>query len=367
MTVHPNYSALLQRALTLAAAHLGRVEPNPPVGCVLAVPDAGGWRAIGEGAHERFGGPHAEVNALADARRREPDSLPGSTAFVTLEPCNHTGQTGPCTEAFIAAGVARVVAATADPAPHTAGAGFARLRDAGLEVTVGACEAEAKRLIAPFAKLITTGRPWVHAKWAMTLDGKLATRTGHSQWITGEAARAVVHELRGRVDAIAVGIGTVRADDPLLTARPPGPRTATRVVIDPRGTLAPDTRLAETAADTPVLRFVTAPDVADIPHVETVYLEPDGETFPFAAFLDELGRRRMTHVLVEGGSHVLGGLFDAGLVDEAHAFVAPKLVGGTDAPSPIAGLGRDTVPEFASLKEMTTQTLGDDLYIHGYI
>ncbi|MEM7813121.1 MAG: bifunctional diaminohydroxyphosphoribosylaminopyrimidine deaminase/5-amino-6-(5-phosphoribosylamino)uracil reductase RibD [Planctomycetota bacterium] len=371
MTIFPDAPAVLRRALALAAAHVGKVEPNPPVGCVLAVPYAGGWRAIGEGAHENYGGPHAEVHALADARRRNPDLVVGSTAFVTLEPCNHTGRTGPCTEALVEAGVARVVAATADPAPHTAGAGFARLRDAGINVEVGVCEDDAKRLIAPFAKLITTGRPWVHAKWAMTLDGKLATRTGHSRWISGEPSRALVHEIRGRMDAVVVGIGTALADDPLLTARPAGPRVATRVVVDSGANLSPESQLATTAEQTPTLLLAAedadAGQLARLAQrgVEAVRLPATDGRIAVDAILAELGRRKMTHVLVEGGGSLLGAFRDADAIDEVHAFVAPKLVGGTAATTPVAGTGLEQIPELPTLKHTTTRPLGDDIYIHG--
>src|SRR5438309_708949 len=214
----------MRQAHALAARGRGFVEPNPLVGAVVL--DAAG-KLAGEGWHQKSGGPHAEVHALEAAGER----ARGGTLVVTLEPCCHWGKTPPCTDAILRAGVRRVVAAMADPFPQVAGGGLKVLRDAGLEVRVGLCEREAKRLNAAYLKLLRTGRPWVHAKWAMTLDGKIATGTGESKWITGEAARARVHELRGRMDAIIVGKGTLLADDPLLTARPPGPRPATRVVL----------------------------------------------------------------------------------------------------------------------------------------
>ncbi|HVK12056.1 MAG TPA: bifunctional diaminohydroxyphosphoribosylaminopyrimidine deaminase/5-amino-6-(5-phosphoribosylamino)uracil reductase RibD, partial [Gemmataceae bacterium] len=198
-------------ALALARRGRGAVEPNPMVGAVVVRDDT----IVGEGYHERFGQAHAEVNAL----RQAGDAARGATLYVTLEPCSHFGKTPPCTEAVLGAGVRRVVAAMLDPFPHVAGRGAARLRAAGIAVEVGTGEAEARRLNAPYLKRLRTGRPWVHAKWAMSLDGKIATRTGQSEWITGEAARARGHELRGRVDAIVIGRGTLLADDPLMTAR----------------------------------------------------------------------------------------------------------------------------------------------------
>src|SRR3954466_722160 len=214
----------MERALALAERGRGAVEPNPLVGAVV-VRDG---TCVGEGWHQRYGGPHAEVHALAAAA----EAARGATLYVTLEPCCHFGKTPPCTDAVLAAGVRRVVASMADPFPRVAGGGLDRLRAAGLEVEVGLLEDEARRLNAPYLKRLTTGLPYVTAKWAMTLDGKTAVASGDSRWISGPRSRALVHELRGRMDAILVGIGTALADDPLLTARPPGPRVACRVVLD---------------------------------------------------------------------------------------------------------------------------------------
>ncbi len=211
----------MRRALSLARLGRGRVEPNPPVGCVLLRDGV----VIGEGYHRQFGLAHAEVDALQDAQRRGNEAR-GATAYVTLEPCSHFGKTPPCCQALIDAGVARVVAAIGDPSPHVAGQGFAALTAAGIQVQIGVLEEEARHLLGPFLKRLQTGLPWVTAKWAMSLDGKLATHTGHSQWISGPAARQVVHQLRGDMDAIMVGIGTALADDPALTARLPNPPTS---------------------------------------------------------------------------------------------------------------------------------------------
>ncbi|MFZ5831242.1 MAG: bifunctional diaminohydroxyphosphoribosylaminopyrimidine deaminase/5-amino-6-(5-phosphoribosylamino)uracil reductase RibD, partial [Planctomycetota bacterium] len=205
----------MRRALELAAEGEGYVEPNPMVGCVIAQ----GAETLGEGWHRRFGGPHAEIEALRIAGPR----AAGATMFVTLEPCCHFGKTPPCTRAVVDAGIRRVVVAIGDPFPAVAGGGLAELRAAGIETTIGVLEAEAAELVAPYLKLLRTGLPWVIAKWAMTLDGKIATHTGVSRWISGPESRAVVHRLRGRVDAIVVGRQTAAIDDPQLTARPPGP------------------------------------------------------------------------------------------------------------------------------------------------
>src|SRR4051812_35648886 len=239
----------MSHALALATRGQGSVEPNPMVGCVI-VRDG---EIVGEGWHEYFGGPHAEVNALAMAGER----AAGATAYVSLEPCCHQGKTPPCTQALIRAGVKRVVIAVEDPYPEVRGRGIAELRNADIECEPGVCGPEANWVLAPYRKLLATGRPWVIAKWAMTLDGKLAARTGDSQWISSEASRAVVHQLRGRMDAIIVGSGTARIDNPLLTTRPVDfadvKRTATRIVVDSAASLPLESRLVQTARDVPVL------------------------------------------------------------------------------------------------------------------
>lgn len=359
MTPH---ATAMRRALALAARGRGAVEPNPMVGAVVL--DAAG-ATVGEGWHERYGGPHAEVNAFAAAGAR----ARGGTLVVTLEPCCHHGKTPPCTDAVLRAGVARVVAAMADPFPQVAGGGLAILRAAGVEVEVGVGEAEARRLNAAYLKLVRTGRPWVHLKWAMTLDGKIATRTGDSQWISGDASRRRVHELRGLVDAVIVGRGTVVADDPQLTARPPGPRTPTRVVLSTSGQLPDRCRLRATARDVPVIVFAAAgaesrlagwaADGADV-----VALPGGDNGLSIDAVLTELGRRRMTHVLVEGGAGVHGAFLDAGAADELHVFVAPTLVGGAGAPSPVGGNGVARLAEALRLAEFTAEPSGADVYLH---
>ncbi|HEU5116788.1 MAG TPA: bifunctional diaminohydroxyphosphoribosylaminopyrimidine deaminase/5-amino-6-(5-phosphoribosylamino)uracil reductase RibD, partial [Isosphaeraceae bacterium] len=243
----PTYAAqdrlFMLRALAEARLGLGRVEPNPMVGAVL-VKDG---RLLSVGHHDRFGGPHAEIHALSNSG----SSARGASLYVTLEPCCHTGKTPPCVDAILRAGVTRVVAAMRDPFPRVAGGGFARLSEAGVEVEVGIEEQAARTLNAPYLKRLTTGRPYVIAKWAMTLDGKTAVRGGQSQWISGPRSRALVHELRGRVDGLISGIGTVLADDPLLTARPAGPRQAVRVVLDSSARLPLSSRLVQTAGECP--------------------------------------------------------------------------------------------------------------------
>jgi diaminohydroxyphosphoribosylaminopyrimidine deaminase/5-amino-6-(5-phosphoribosylamino)uracil reductase len=328
---------------------------------------ARGAEIIGEGWHRRYGGPHAEVEALAVAGSR----ASGATMYVTLEPCCHQGQTPPCSEAIIAAGLGRVVAAHLDPFPAVQGGGIARLRAAGIEAEVGLLEPEARQLNAPYLKLMSRQRPWLIAKWAMTLDGKLATRAGHSRWISGEASRRIVHELRGRVDAIMIGRGTAMADDPLLTARPAGPRIATRIVLDSKASLTSTSQLVRTARQFPLLVAV-GPQAAEADRrrlreagSEVFVCQAAGAHERLEELLDELGRRRMTNVLVEGGAGLLGSLLDAGQIDEVHVFIAPKLIGGRGAASPFGGEGLENIEAAWRLEHAQWRAVGDDMYFTG--
>ena len=355
----------MQRALELAAQGEGHVEPNPMVGCVIVQ----GAEIIGEGWHRRFGEAHAEVEALRLAGRR----AAGATLYVTLEPCCHQGKTPPCVPAIIAAGIRRVVVAQADPFPEVAGRGLFALQAAGIAVELGLLEQKASRLNSPYLKLLDTGRPWIIAKWAMTLDGKIATRTGSSQWISTAQSRQIVHRLRARVDAIIIGRETARRDNPLLTARPAGARIATRVIMDTRGSQSSDSQLVRTAREVPVLVAVGP----EAPSRERQRLEEDGcEVFVsdrdshagrLDALLDELGRRRMTNVLVEGGGRLLGALVDARQIDEVHVFIAPRLVGGAAAPVPTAGEGVGEMAEALLLESPEFQQIGADIYLHGRV
>ncbi|MBL8811071.1 MAG: bifunctional diaminohydroxyphosphoribosylaminopyrimidine deaminase/5-amino-6-(5-phosphoribosylamino)uracil reductase RibD [Planctomycetaceae bacterium] len=359
-------SAVMQRALTLAQQGFGAVEPNPMVGAVIVNDQR---ELIADGFHQRFGGPHAEVVAMQQAG----SLCRGATLFVTLEPCSHFGKTPPCADAVIQAGFKRVVVGCQDPAPHVAGRGLAKLRDAGISVECGLLQAEAEHLIAPFRKQMLEQRPWVHAKWAMTLDGRIASRTGHSQWISGEESRAHVHWLRGRMDAIITGAGTVRADNPRLTARPPGPRVPLRVVVDAAGTsLSDNCHLVQTAREIPVLACVSRRcDESTISRLKNAGIEvlqtSSVEHVSLTEVLESLGQRQMTHVLLECGPGLLGAFQDQQLIDEVHVFVAPKLVGGTAACPPIGGQGHDRIPELPSLKSCRHTILGQDVLIEGRV
>lgn len=362
---HAADEPLMRRALELAERGRGQVEPNPLVGAVL-VRDG---KIVGEGWHQKFGGPHAEINALnaAGATAR------GAGLYVTLEPCCHHGKTPPCTDALIQAGVARVVAALVDPFPQVSGGGAALLRGAGISVELGLCQADARRQNAPYLKLVTLGRPYVHAKWAMSLDGKIATRSGDSKWISNETSRHKVHELRGRVDAILIGIGTALTDDPLLTARPPGPRVASRVILDSKARLPLNSQLVRTAAATPTILVVSAAAPADRVSAlrqagcEILVPPAEHEGAPrLHALLDELGKRRWTNLLVEGGSDVLGRFLDARAIDEVHAFISPKLIGGSEGKTPVAGRGVESLADAWNLTAWHVELLDGDVYVRGW-
>ena len=327
----------MTRALELAARGLGRVEPNPMVGAVL-VRDGS---VVGEGWHEAFGGPHAEVHAL----RRAAAEARGATLYVTLEPCCHQGKTPPCSDAVMAAGVARVVAAMSDPFAGVAGGGLDQLRKAGLGVEVGLMETEARRLNAPFIKWCLAGRPYVTAKWAQTLDGRLAM--ADRRWISSPESRRWVHTLRSRMDAILIGIGTALADDPLLTVRVEAAqvdygRRPTRIVLDAGLRLPLESKLVRTAGDAPLV--VACDESVDADRARrleergvTVLRLPrtgtDAKGLAVGALLDELGRRGMTNLMVEGGAGVLGSFFREKLVDRLAVFVAPRVSGDASQPA----------------------------------
>jgi diaminohydroxyphosphoribosylaminopyrimidine deaminase/5-amino-6-(5-phosphoribosylamino)uracil reductase len=360
--MNANDEIWMRRAVELAERGRGHVEPNPLVGAVLVRAD----RIVGEGWHERFGQAHAELNALAQAG----EAARGAVLYVTLEPCCHHGKTPPCTEALIRAGIVGVKAALEDPFPQVAGQGAAQLRGAGIPIEFGLCAAEARRQNAPYLTLLTRRRPHVHAKWAMSLDGKIATRSGDSRWISCEASRRHVHEMRGRMDGILVGIGTALADNPLLTARPAGPRSACRVILDSQARLPLDSQLVRTARETPVLVATCCTDPARLDPLrsagcEMLVLRAEAGV-SIADLLKELGRRRWTNLLVEGGASVLGSFLDAGAIDEVNVFVAPQLLGGTGARTPIAGVGVLQLTQALKVQEWTCKPIGADFLVHGY-
>lgn len=360
----------MQAALQLAESGMGRVEPNPMVGCIL-VRDG---QLIASGYHGYFGGPHAERAAVQAARDLGlDDRLRGCTAYVTLEPCCHQGKTAPCTDLLIEVEVARVVVAMQDPFPSVAGQGIRQLRAAGIQVDLDICSQSSRQLNAPYLKRVEKGYPWVIAKWAMSLDGRIATRTGSSQWISSPPSREIVHRLRSRMDAIIVGRGTALKDDPLLTARLPNDETslrkALRVVVDSQLSLSPESRIARTAAEYPTLIW-TAPD-ADRNKAQG--LRQRGCRLAMSSTrdrlhgLDELlqflvSEYSATNVLVEGGQDLLGSLADLRQIDECHVFVAPKIIGGKSAVSPIGGLGIPDISRGPACTNVCQRSSGDDIY-----
>ena len=352
----------MRRALELAAKGKGRVEPNPPVGAVI-IRDG---RLIGEAYHERFGGPHAEIRAMEAA-----GDCGGATLYVTLEPC--TGlkkKTPPCCDAVIKAGFRRVVIGTNDPTQERA---LPPLDAAGIEVSSGVLEEDCRRMIAPFVKLRTKGMPYVIAKWAMTADGKIATVTGESRWISSEPARELVHQWRNQVDAVLIGLGAARRDDPLLTCRIAGGRNPTRIVLDANAELPADSRLISSIHEAPLIVacLTSAPEekcrmlsnagcrVLQLPGREA---EVDVE-----ALLRCLGAEDVTNLMIEGGGEVSGYLFDHGLVDEVRIFIAPKLFGGRSAPSPVGGQGILSPADALNLKHVTWTQVGSDMLLTGTV
>ncbi|HEV2284214.1 MAG TPA: bifunctional diaminohydroxyphosphoribosylaminopyrimidine deaminase/5-amino-6-(5-phosphoribosylamino)uracil reductase RibD [bacterium] len=360
----------MREALTLAAQGAGTTSPNPMVGAVVVA----SGRIVGRGYHPKPGGPHAEIFALREAG----PLARGATLYTTLEPCAHTGRTGPCTEAIVAAGIRRVVAAMVDPDAQVRGAGLARLREAGVDTAVGAGEPEARRLNEAYIKHRTTGLPFVTAKWAMTLDGRIATRTGDSRWISNDASRAHAHRIRAASDAVLVGVGTVLRDDPALTARTggaaPGREPAgrpRRVVLDSRLRTPRDARVL--ARDgIPVIIATTRASSPDARRaleergVEVLVCDGADERVGLPRLLLELGARGVLTLLVEGGAAVHGAFMEAGLVDKVLAYVAPAVVGG-GGPGPSAGSGVAAMADARRLRPIDVRRFGGDVLIEAYV
>lgn len=357
----------MERALELAAAGRGAVSPNPMVGAVVVGP---GGETVGEGHHAELGGLHAEVAALADVRARGGDPS-GATMFVTLEPCAHQGRQPPCTEAILAAGIARVVIASDDPSAKASGRGPGILRDGGVEVAwAEGPEATAARLLnQPFRKHARTGRPLVTLKSAVTLDGRTATGAGDSQWISGDASRELAHRWRAEADAIVIGIGTALIDDATLTARDVGARRQPlRVVFDSRARLPLDSRLVATLAEAPVL-VIAGPDASPgrIARLEAagvgVVAFPGAGPERIGPALAELGRRGVASLLLEGGATLAGAFRDAGELDELRLFHAPILLGGSAARPLLGGGGAAGIGSAERALAVDWEPVGDDLLV----
>ncbi len=362
-------TALLARAIELAANGTGAVKPNPVVGAVIARDG----QVLGEGWHERYGGAHAEVNAIESCGLAE---LGDATLYVSLEPCCHEGKTPPCTDAILQAGIRRVVVGSDDPTEKASGRGLGILRDEGVEVVIaeGELATRARLLNQAFRKHARVGRPWVLFKSAMTLDGKVATRSGDSKWISGDASREVAHRWRASVDAVVVGIGTALADDPQLTARPHGlPAEPTsqprRVVFDSLARLPPTSQLALAAGEVPLTVIVSrAAARADTDALEAAgaqVLVATGENEParVRSGLEQLGALGVSAVLLEGGPHLAGAFLDAGEIDELRLFLAPLLLGGSAARDPLEGEGVERISEALRALSFDCESVGGDLLI----
>ena len=383
----------MKRAISLASKGLGWVNPNPLVGAVVVKNN----QIIGEGWHERFGGPHAERNAFKNCT----EDARGADLYVTLEPCCHFGKTPPCTEAVISHGIKRVFVGIEDPNPLVSGKGISILREAGIEVTVGICRDDIIKQNRVFLKYITAGFPWVMLKYAMTLDGKLASYLGDSKWVTGEAARAMVHRLRAENMAVALGIGSVRADNPLLNCRLEGSfRQPVRIIVDSSASiaecltssvtagnklifsakqyrtivahtvLAPAQRLAELKdAGVETLLCDGVPEHVGVPvHVGvSEHVGVSGGRVDVKDMLLKIGKLGIDSVMVEGGGNLNGSLIEEGCVDEVIAFIAPKIIGGHGARTPVEGAGIDLMRNALQLRDVETGAVGDDFYVRGIL
>ncbi|GAA6622256.1 bifunctional diaminohydroxyphosphoribosylaminopyrimidine deaminase/5-amino-6-(5-phosphoribosylamino)uracil reductase RibD [Scytonema sp. NUACC26] len=360
-TVGTNFDrAMMQRCVELARLALGRTSPNPMVGAVI-VKDG---KIVGEGFHPRAGEPHAEVFALKAAG----DDARGATIYVSLEPCNHHGRTPPCSEALVAAGVSKVVVGMVDPNPLVAGGGIARLRAAGIEVLTGVEEEACQKLNEGFVHRILYKRPFGILKYAMTLDGKIATSTGHSAWITSQAARYRVHQVRAACDAVIVGGNTVRHDNPHLTSHQEGAHNPLRVVMSRRLELPEKAHLWQTSeAPTLVLTELGAnPSFQELLRklgVEVVELTPLTPTRAMAYLYD----RGFCSVLWECGGVLAASAIAEGAVQKVLAFIAPKIIGGNNAPTPVGDLGFSTMTEALSLERVEMRVVGSDCVVEGYL
>ncbi|MEK9628809.1 MAG: bifunctional diaminohydroxyphosphoribosylaminopyrimidine deaminase/5-amino-6-(5-phosphoribosylamino)uracil reductase RibD [Nitrospinota bacterium] len=349
------------RALELARK--GRTSPNPMVGAVVVKNN----RVIAEGFHPYAGGPHAEVVAL----RKAGNKAKGADLYVNLEPCCHTGRTPPCTDTIIRSGVSRVFAGMKDPNKLVSGKGVRLLRSAGIKVSVGMMKKDCEKLNEVFVKVIETGMPFVTVKTAMSFDGKIATRKGDSQWISGEKSRKFVHELRNRNDAILVGTKTILQDDPKLTCRLGGKRGShpVRIVLDRKNRIPLKAKVFANSRVQKVI-YVSGPGLSEkreksltAKNIETLKGKTGRAGFNLKHLMKMLAKRNLTSILVEGGSELNSSLFSEGIVDRVFAFVCPMLIGGKEAPGPIGGTGIDKISKALRLKILNTTQLGDDLMV----
>ncbi len=360
-------SLFMKRALELAARGSGSTSPNPLVGAVIV--KAG--EIIGEGWHERVGEVHAEINAIKNSR----ESVEGSTIYVNLEPCSHFGRTPPCAAELVKRGFKRVVIAMEDPNPLVAGRGIKLLRDSGIQVDVGICRLEALMLNDIFIKFITKKSPFVLLKSAMTLDGKTATKSGDSKWISGELSREYVHRLRNRYSSILVGLNTVLKDDPQLTTRLEGVegRNPVRIIVDSKGRIPAEAKVLETdekrrtiIATTEEMRTEKL-SVLNNKGVEIIITDKKDGKVDIRQLMNELSKRGIDSLLVEGGGTVASAFIEEGLIDKVAFFIAPVIIGGKSAPTPVMGGGVDFISDGYRLKHQSVTSFGQDVLIEGYV
>nr|WP_207753601.1 bifunctional diaminohydroxyphosphoribosylaminopyrimidine deaminase/5-amino-6-(5-phosphoribosylamino)uracil reductase RibD [Clostridium paridis] len=355
----------MKKALELARKGAGKVNPNPMVGAVIVKDD----EIIGEGFHEFYGGPHAEVNALSSAV----ESVEGSTVYVTLEPCHHYGKTPPCVDALIRNKVARVVIGQKDPNPLVAGKSISKLLEHGIEVEVGILEEECKKLNEVFNKFIVTKEPFIVLKSAISLDGKIATHTGESKWITGKEAREEVQELRNSLSGIMVGVDTVIMDNPLLTCRIPNGRNPKRIIVDSNLRIPLDSKVLEVNEDSHCIIATTqkAPkekvDILRNSGVEVIILPENDGKVSLKNLVVELGRKNIDGILLEGGGTLNYSALKEGIIDKVQYYISPKIIGGKDAKTSVEGDGVNRIEECFRLNEVTTKVIGEDILVEGYI
>lgn len=364
-----NNERWMKRALSLAKRGLGRTSPNPCVGAVIVEESNGVPVVAGEGFHEKAGFAHAEVVALEKAGNR----AKGAALYVTLEPCCHYGKTPPCIDKIINAGVSKVFIATPDPNPIVNWHGISKLKEAGIQVNVGVCENEAVELNEAFFKFISVGLPFVALKWGMTLDGKIATVSGDSRWITGERSRRIVHQLRNQYDAVMVGARTVMKDDPLLTSRIRGGRNPKRIILDPDCLVTDDRKIFQAPLEAPTLIvYCKEPEQELRESLESrgvefinVLSNENGrpEIEPLLRYLGSVG---IMSVLVEGGGGVNAWMLEDGSPDKVYAFISPKIVGGKEAKTPVEGAGAPFVKDALNLVRTEFKKVGDDILVKGY-
>lgn len=360
-----NDTKYMQLALAQAAKALGYTSPNPLVGAVIVK----NGNIVGLGWHQKAGTPHAEINALAEAGTL----AEGAVMYVTLEPCNHYGRTGPCTEAIIKAGIKKVYAAMLDPNPKVQGQGVKRLQEAGIAVCVGLLSHEAAKLNEKFIKWISTGLPYTAIKTAMTLDGKIASASGSSKWITDVSARTYVHQLRHEYDAILAGVGTVIADDPELTCRHIAGKNPIRIILDSKGRIPltskvlTDNQAQTIVAVTENITQDTYQKLRALPNVEVVKTAAFQGKVDVMALFSYLGTKNITSILVEGGAEASASLLEANLVDRVYAFIAPKIIGGRSAPGPVGGKGIPDMKDAILLEDIETKNVGNSILLTGNI